>query len=1030
MRIAAIICFLLILSSPLHSQQRQLTLTRVDQMPDFPAPYLMRDWKRVAEMYDTLIFSMPQEGTHFPLMSLGNAGVNYPEIKPIFLDSYVGSSSHGQQREGINIIPAIVGASLLGIDKKTQFATDWVEKAKDFYNLKNGELVYLNGPSDNSGNDWWYETMPNIFFYQLYDLYPNTPEFDVQFRTGADRWLEAVKTMGGSATPWTVPEMNYRAWDLKTMQPLVDGVKEPEAAGAIAWILYQAYKELGDKKYLTGAQWSMEFLNGLNANPSYELQLPYGVLAAAKMNAEIGTNYDVEKMLNWCFTKGDLRGWGSIVGNWGGSDVSGLIGEANDQGDDYAFIMNGFQLAAAVVPLIKYDKRFTAAIAKWVLNVSNASRLFYAGFVPSDHQSDYDWSVAQDPHSVIAYESIKESWQGKSLFSRGDSKDAGWASTNFGIYGSSHVGYLGAIVSQTNVDGILKLDANVTDFFGENDFPTYVIYNPFSTAKQVNLNVGNESKDIYDAISETILLQNVTGEIILNVPANEALLISYIPACAVLAPVDGKMLVDNHVLDFHYGYDFGQKLTIKSMNATANPIEKGVADTIYCSVDFIGSLTYQWSVDGQDQAVATDYLIWTPDQIGNAKIKVIVQAADQQLADSLVIEVVDLIPLNPIIDSVFTSNSWQEPNAEIWVKSKAHDPKELDISYSWQFESGQVMESNADSVKIKMPANLGVFTLVSTVENTFGKMAVEALDLLVLEEVADQEPLVYLPLDSDSHDQSGNGFETSMQGTSYVADARKLDSKALFFNASSDELNIDNNVSLNFRDAITVSCWIQITDFSEERFIISHGGWAQRWKLSVTTEKKIRWTINTKDGIKDLDNSFPIEKSIWYHVTATYSGVSMQLFIDGVLDSYVAHSGVINSSSSDVSIGKQLSGDVKYFWKGKIDEVKIFDQAIGPNQASELPTQWWEGSVLNANDEQVEIKLFPNPTSRYLYLHSSNALDKIELIDMTGRQLTLRLKQISEHQYEMDLENCANGLYTLLLDGKRSNKIFRILVRK
>jgi hypothetical protein len=84
------------------------------------------------------------------------------------------------------------------------------------------------------------------------------------------------------------------------------------------------------------------------------------------MNAELSTNYNVEKMLNWSFNKGPLRGWGTIVGTWGGLSVSGLVGEANDAGNDYAFQMNGMQQAAALVPLVRYDKRFARSpIALW-----------------------------------------------------------------------------------------------------------------------------------------------------------------------------------------------------------------------------------------------------------------------------------------------------------------------------------------------------------------------------------------------------------------------------------------------------------------------------------------------------------------------------------------------------------------------------------------------------------------------------------------------------------------------------------------
>ncbi len=70
-----------------------------------------------------------------------------------------------------------------------------------------------------------------------------------------------------------------------------------------------------------------------------------------------------------------------------------------------------------------------------------------------------------------------------------------------------------------------------------------------------------------------------------------------------------------------------------------------------------------------------------------------------------------------------------------------------------------------------------------------------------------------------------------------------------------DELAIANQPALNFGGAITISFWAYFTDFGQERFVISHGGWEQRWKVSTTTDQRLRWTINTTAGIKDLDAS-------------------------------------------------------------------------------------------------------------------------------------------------------------------------------
>src|SRR5690349_15321611 len=145
--------------TPLFAQQGQLSVPRIDQMPDLPQPYLMRDWNSVARNYDAFVFNLSSTGTHLPLIGLANAGVNYPALKPILLDTYVGTETNNQA-EAINILPAIVGASLAGIDKSAQGGINWVEKTKDFFNSANHQNVYLNSYNTLSGNDWWYDLMP------------------------------------------------------------------------------------------------------------------------------------------------------------------------------------------------------------------------------------------------------------------------------------------------------------------------------------------------------------------------------------------------------------------------------------------------------------------------------------------------------------------------------------------------------------------------------------------------------------------------------------------------------------------------------------------------------------------------------------------------------------------------------------------------------------------------------------------------------------------------------------------------------
>ena len=203
----------------------------------------------------------------------------------------------------------------------------------------------------------------------------------------------------------------------------------------------------------------MEFLNSLNSNPAYELQLSYGAYMAARMNAELGTTYDLEKMVNWCFDIGPLREWGAVVESWGGIDVQGLIGEAMEAYPGYVFYMNAVEQAGALVPLVRYDDRFARAIGKWTLNVANATRLFIRPTFPDTMQDNETWTHQYDPHSSIAYEALREYPGGP--YGTGDAINGNWAATNLGLYGSryvSHAGILGALIDTTDVQGILKLN--------------------------------------------------------------------------------------------------------------------------------------------------------------------------------------------------------------------------------------------------------------------------------------------------------------------------------------------------------------------------------------------------------------------------------------------------------------------------------------------------------------------------------------------------------------------------------------------
>lgn len=1025
------LCIFTLLS---FAQQGQLSISRIDKMPDSPSPLLIRDWKTVAHDYDSFVFNTTITGQYLPLSRLGTLGqFNYADNTPIFLDSYVGAADHSNQAEAINIMPAIVGASLSGIDKSNQNGINWVSKTKDFFNLKNGQNVYLNSYSTTSGNDWWYDVMPNVYFYQLHSLYPNTTsEFNTQFTTVADRWLYCVTQLGGKTTPWSLPNMNYRAFNLKTGLPLNTSVPEPESAGSIAWLLYNAYLETGNRKYLEGAQLSMDFLSGMTTNPSYELQLPYGTLAAARMNAVEGTNYPLQKMLSWSFDRGALRGWGSIVGNWGGIDVSGLIGEANDAGNDYAFVMNGFQQAAALAPLPKYDKRFARAIAKWILNVTNASRLFYWNALPQTLQDSYPWASVNDPKACIPHESMKQVLLGKTPFATGDAIGCGWAATNLSLYSGSSVGYLAAVVQATNIPEILQIDLNKTDFYGDNSLVSYLYFNPTNGAKQVNVTLPSGTLGVYDAITETTLFPAASGSIQLILPAGETRLIRLYTSGLVPEARNGRLYAGNHILDYHYQYAFSETLRIKAMATDHIPIITNSAFTAYCTPGNIPSgaqVQFEWffdgvSIAGQNQSQLKLTASGTPSQ---PILKCRISANGQIAEDTLHLHVVDRISAPPVVIGIQSGSKYSVTDGTNTFTALVEPAPGEILDYSWSVSAGILNQSTGNSVIWQAPKTPGVATITLQVTNQEKLSTTLSIGALTKNaSLPFQLPLIWYPFDLDNRNAVADRFHATVTGATKTEDAWGIALKAYRFTSGQNIIYTENNADLNFADAVSLSCWVKCEQLGSERFIISHGSWQQRYKLSITPEGRLRWTVKTSTGVADLDGSAPIDLNRYYHVTALYTGYSMELYVDGVLDTFKAFSGSILTSTKPLTIGRMDNVETQYALLGSVDEVKLWNVEIPPAQIEQLKNRWPTLARILVSDPIARI--YPNPAERVINVEFDGSVqpERISLYNANG--LEVKDYQVKNQSSELQIEipPARSGIYLLkiiLKDG-------RVLTRK
>lgn len=553
-----------------YGQSSQINVKRVDAMADLPQPLKIIDWKAMAHNFDKTIYDFNAKGEYWPMVWMDSTGKNFDE--PVMgIYTAVGDVRQGKQNnkgmfhEALANMGSVLGATLVGIDKSDQNGMNYVRMLRNYFNKDTGWDIMMNNTAPEVallgggyGRDWWYDVYPNLLFYAIFEKYPEEEGFEMMARSIAEKFYKADSILNGN--------YNYSFFDYGKMKPVSSQIcAQPDAAAGHAYVLYTAYKKFGDERYLKGAISAMKALESQTINPTYELLMPFGAYLAARMNAEQGTSFDTQKMLNWTFdgTAVCREGWGFLVGNWNGFDISGTVGSTVDHGG-YAFLMNTFDAAWPLIPLVRYNPGYANAMGKWMLNAVNASRFFYPQHMPKEHQTIPH--LAKVTKGVIAYEGFAKSSTFDTLYqdlkgpvAQGDGPK--WVPgknpevSQFSVYGSGHVGIFGSIVKETNVKGVLQLDVLATDFYREKAYPTYLVYNPYKDEKNVSLDLSGAGlaggdMDLYDLVSKKYVARGIKGKGKVKVAGLQSVVLVCVPAGRTATTVNGKMVVDGVVVDF------------------------------------------------------------------------------------------------------------------------------------------------------------------------------------------------------------------------------------------------------------------------------------------------------------------------------------------------------------------------------------------------------------------------------------------------------------------------------------------------
>jgi hypothetical protein len=175
-------------------------------------------------------------------------------------------------------------------------------------------------------------------------------------------------------------------------------------------------------------------------------------------------------------------------------------------------------------------------------------------------------------------------------------------------------------------------------------------------------------------------------------------------------------------------------------------------------------------------------------------------------------------------------------------------------------------------------------------------------------------------------DASGNGNGGAINGATWNA-AGKFGS-ALLFNGTSNSVTVSDAALLDLTTGITLEAWVKPSALANWRTVVlkeNGSGLAYALYASDSSSHPSGW-INRGSDIDVTATTSVLALNTWTHLSTTYDGTAMRLYVNGVQVATRAITGATAVSSSPLRMGgNSVWGE---YFAGLIDEVRIYNRAL------------------------------------------------------------------------------------------------------
>lgn len=235
----------------------------------------------------------------------------------------------------------------------------------------------------------------------------------------------------------------------------------------------------------------------------------------------------------------------------------------------------------------------------------------------------------------------------------------------------------------------------------------------------------------------------------------------------------------------------------------------------------------------------------------------------------------------------------------------------------------------------------GTYSIFDTQFNSF-KFLDDIITTLKWETpLSDYGRVLYLPMNYNADDYSGNGFDGTFETAVSLVDAKI--GRGYDFDGINGSIKIDNVDDFSIYDGHTISFWFNANDdnpsANQALFYAKSGTATSGFIILDSATNKLKYSIrNTSGSYRKAYASDVVVADVWYHTVCTWDGSStMSLYIDGVFQNSDALTDDITASVDNYYIGGHTYD--AFIFNGTIDDFVLYNRSFSSDEVKALYSQ-------------------------------------------------------------------------------------------